>query len=153
MDATRIAAPPSTKNMERKRDPQDQSMVFGMKAHLGVDQASKLVHTVVVTTANVADITKPAARRHGQETQVHADAGYTGVEQWAEIVALARPIDWQIARQTGADQTAGSRRGASQTLRQSVRRTIIIFLSQFAQKILDESCRNCGRTCHVADVC
>jgi IS5 family transposase len=55
------------------------------------------VHTVVVTAANVADVTKTAQLLHGQERQVHADAGYTGVEKRAEIVALERPIDWQIA--------------------------------------------------------
>ena len=47
-----------------------------MKAHIGADRDSKLVHTVVVTAANVADITKTAEFLHGQETQVHADAGY-----------------------------------------------------------------------------
>ncbi len=71
---------------------------FGMKAHISADQDSKLVHTVVVTAANVADITKTAELLHGQETQVHADAGYTGVEKREEITALNRPIDWQIAR-------------------------------------------------------
>jgi IS5 family transposase len=73
-----------------------------MKAHIGADRASKLVHTVVVTAANVADITKTAERLHGQAQQVHADAGYTGVEKRAEIVALERKIDWQIAGKRGA---------------------------------------------------
>ena len=61
-----------------------------MKAHLGADRDSKLVHTVVVTAANVADVTKTVELLHGAETQVHADAGYTGVEKRAEIVALER---------------------------------------------------------------
>lgn len=74
---------------------------FGMKAHIGADRDSKLVHTVVVTAANVSDITKTAELLHGQEQQVHADAGYVGVEKRAEIVALARKIDWQIARKRG----------------------------------------------------
>jgi IS5 family transposase len=74
---------------------------FGLKAHIGADRDSKLVHTVVVTAANVSDITKTAELLHGQETQVHADAGYTGVEKRPEIVALARPIDWQIACKRG----------------------------------------------------
>jgi IS5 family transposase len=69
-----------------------------MKAHIGADRDSKLVHTVVVTAANVADITKTAELLQGQETQVHADAGYIGVEKREEITALNRPIDWQIAR-------------------------------------------------------
>ena len=107
VDATLIAAPHSTKNKERRRDPEmhqtrkGNQWHFGMKAHIGADRDSKLVHTVVVTAAHVADITKTEELFHGQEKQVHADAGYTGVEKRAEIVALARPIDWQIACKRG----------------------------------------------------
>lgn len=74
---------------------------FGMKAHIGADRDSKLVHTVVVTAANVADVAKTAELLHGDEKQVHADAGYTGAGKRAEIVALARQIDWQIAAKRG----------------------------------------------------
>jgi IS5 family transposase len=108
VDATLIAAPPSTKNLKKERDPEmhqtkkGNQWYFGMKAHIGADRASKLVHTVVVTAANVADITKTAALLHGTEQQVHADAGYTGVAKRAEIVALERKIDWQIAGKRGA---------------------------------------------------
>jgi IS5 family transposase len=105
--ATLIAAPPSTKNLKKERDPEmhqtkkGNQWYFGMKAHIGADRDSKLVHTVVVTAANVADITKTAELLHGAEKQVHADAGYTGVEKRAEIVALERKIDWQIAGKRG----------------------------------------------------
>ena len=108
VDATLIAAPPSTKNLKKERDPEmhqakkGNQWYFGMKAHIGADRDSKLVHTVVVTAANVADITKTAELLHGAEKQVHADAGYTGVEKRAEIVALERKIDWQIAGKRGA---------------------------------------------------
>lgn len=111
VDATLIAAPSSTKNQEKKRDPEmhqtrkGNQWYFGMKAHIGADRDSKLVHTVVVTAANVADITKTSELLHGQEKQVHADAGYTGVEKRAEIVALERKIDWQIARKRGQIKT------------------------------------------------
>ena len=111
VDATLIAAPPSTKNKEKKRDPEmhqtrkGNQWYFGMKAHIGADRDSKRVHTVVVTAANVADITKTAELLHGHETQVHADAGYTGVEQREEITALVRPIDWQLARKRGQIKT------------------------------------------------
>ena len=107
VDATLIAAPPSTKNREKKRDPEmhqtkkGNQWYFGMKAHIGADRDSKLVHTVVVTAAHVADITQTAELLHGQEQQVHTDAGSTGVEKRAEIVALARKIDWQIAGKRG----------------------------------------------------
>ena len=107
VDATLIAAPSSTKNEKRERDPEmhqtkkGNQWHFGLKAHLGTDRDSTLVHTVVVTAANVADIAKTAELLHGKETQVHADAGDTGVEKRPEIVALARPIDWQIAGKRG----------------------------------------------------
>ena len=107
VDATLIAAPPSTKNAQKQRDPEmhqtkkGNQWYFGMKAHIGADRDSKLVHTVVVTAANVADVTKTAELLHGEETQVHADAGYTGVEKRPEIVALQRKIDWQIAGKRG----------------------------------------------------
>src|ERR1700691_1915032 len=107
VDATLLAAPPSTKNRAKQRDPEmhqtrkGNQWYFGMKAHIGADRDSQLVHTVVVTAANVADITKTAELLHGQETQVHADAGYLGVDKRAEITALNRPIDWQIADKRG----------------------------------------------------
>jgi IS5 family transposase len=107
VDATLIAAPPSTKNQAKARDPEmhqtrkGNQWYFGMKAHIGADRDSKLVHTVVVTAANVADITKTSELLHGQEQQVHADAGYTGVEKRPEIMALERKIDWQIACKRG----------------------------------------------------
>ena len=107
VDATLIAAPSSTKNQAKQRDPErhqtrkGNQWYFGMKAHIGTDRDSKLVHTLVVTAANVADITQTAKLLHGEETQVHADAGYTGVEKREEIVTLERKIDWQIARQRG----------------------------------------------------
>jgi len=108
VDATLIAAPPSTKNEKKERDPEmhqtkkGNQWYFGMKAHIGADRDSKLVHTVVVSAANVADVTKTVELLHGAEKQVHADAGYTGVEKRAEIVALERQIDWQIAGKRGA---------------------------------------------------
>ncbi len=111
VDATLIAAPSSTKNENKERDPEmhqtrkGHQWYFGMKAHIGADRESKLVPTVVVTAANVADVTKTAELLHGEEQQVHADAGYTGVEKRAEIVALERKIDWQIARKRGAIKT------------------------------------------------
>ena len=107
VDATPIAAPSSTKNEQRARDPamhqakKGNQWYFGPKAHLGADRDGKLVHTVAVTAANVADIAKTAELLHGEERPVHADAGCTGVEKRPEIVALARPIDWRITGKRG----------------------------------------------------
>ena len=86
VDARIIAAPSSTKNKQQSRDPEmhqtkkGNQWYFGMKAHIGVDVASGLVHTVVGTAANEADITQTAAVLHGQEEDVFGDAGYTGAD-------------------------------------------------------------------------
>ncbi len=87
VDATLIHAPSSTKNKDGKRDPEmhqtkkGNQYYFGAKAHIGVDDESGLVHSVVVTAANVADITPVDKLLHGAENVVCADAGYTGVEK------------------------------------------------------------------------
>ena len=89
VDATIIAAAPSTKNQAKARDPdmhqtkKGQQWHFGMKAHIGVDEGSGLVHTVVNTAANVADVTVVADLLHGREKHVFGDAGYTGAEKRA----------------------------------------------------------------------
>ena len=82
VDATLIHAPSSTKNQSGTRDP-DMSQTrkgnqwyFGCKAHIGADAHSGLVHTVIGTTAKVADITKTEALLHGEERIVLGDAGY-----------------------------------------------------------------------------
>ncbi|MBN0856637.1 IS5 family transposase, partial [Pseudomonas aeruginosa] len=87
VDATLINAPSSTKNKDGKRDPEmhqtkkGNQYYFGAKAHIGVDDESGLVHSVVVTAANVADVTQVDKLLHGEENMVGADAGYTGVEK------------------------------------------------------------------------
>ncbi|MGH7061808.1 MAG: IS5 family transposase [Stellaceae bacterium] len=101
VDATIIAAPPSTKNKEKSRDPEmhqtkkGNQWHFGMKAHIGVDVASGVVHMVVGTAANEADINQTAALLHGQEEAVFADAGYTGADKRPELED--RDVSWNIA--------------------------------------------------------
>lgn len=101
VDATIIHAPSSTKNKEGKRDPEmhqtkkGNQYFFGMKAHIGADAESGLVHSVVGTAANVADVTQVDKLLHGEENVVCADAGYTGVEKRAEHEG--RQVIWQIA--------------------------------------------------------
>ena len=101
VDATLINAPSSTKNKEGKRDPEmhqtkkGNQYYFGMKAHIGVDDESGLVHSVVGTAANVADVTQVDKLLHGEENVVCADAGYTGVEKRAEHDG--RLVIWQVA--------------------------------------------------------
>src|SRR6187397_3677136 len=105
VDATIIAAPPSTKNKSKARDPEmhqtkkGNEWHFGMKAHIGVDVASGVVHTVVGTAANEADINQMAAVLHGAEEAVFADAGYTGADKRPELAE--RDISWNIAIKRG----------------------------------------------------
>ncbi|VXB76389.1 hypothetical protein PSEUDO8AS_30143 [Pseudomonas sp. 8AS] len=66
-----------------------------MKAHIGVDDESGLVHSVVGTAANVADVTQVDKLLHGDENVVCADAGYTGVEKRSEHAD--REVIWQVA--------------------------------------------------------
>ena len=87
VDATLVAAPPSTKNREKKRDPEMSSTkkgnqwYFGMKAHIGVDTANGLVHSVIGTAAKVPDVVMTDQLLHGEEETVHGDKGYTTNER------------------------------------------------------------------------
>jgi transposase, IS5 family len=105
VDATLIAAPSSTKNQEGKRDPEmhqtkkGNQWHFGMKAHIGVDADSGLVHTVVGTAANVNDVTQAHALVHGKESDVFADAGYQGVEKRDDTQKIK--ACWHVALRPG----------------------------------------------------
>ena len=91
VDATIIAAPSSTKNKDGKRDPEmhqtkkGNQWHFGMKAHIGVDDESGLVHHVECTAANVADVTQVHKLLHGKEDTICGDSGYTGAEKRDEL--------------------------------------------------------------------
>ena len=104
VDATIIAAPSSTKNADGERDPEmhqtkkGNQWHFGMKAHIGVDVDSGLVHTVTTTAANAADVSQVEALLHGKEEVVHADAGYIGAQQRVK----SGKREWHIAAKRGA---------------------------------------------------
>jgi len=108
VDATLIAAPSSTKNKEHGRDPEmhqakkGNQWHFGMKAHIGVDKDSGLVHTLTTTAANVSDISQTPALLHGQESGVWADAGYVGVEKREDmqqaLSANEQTVQWHVAK-------------------------------------------------------
>ncbi|MCP5231916.1 MAG: IS5 family transposase [Zoogloeaceae bacterium] len=105
VDATFIAAPPSTKNKAKARDPEmhqakkGNNWHFGMKAHIGVDAKSGLVHAVIGTAANVSDVSQTHALVHGEESDVFGDAGYQGVEKRPENQGST--ADWHIAMKRG----------------------------------------------------
>ena len=103
VDATLIAAPSSTKNASGERDPEmkqtkkGNNWYFGMKAHIGVDADSGLVHTVAGTAANMSDLNMAGALLHGQEKDAFADAGYQGVHKRDE----AKGPTWHVAMRRG----------------------------------------------------
>jgi IS5 family transposase len=84
VDATIIGAPSSTKNKDGKRDPEMHQVAkgnqwyFGMKAHIGVDSKTKLIHTILASAANVADALALPHLLHGKETRVWGDQAYRG---------------------------------------------------------------------------
>ena len=103
VDATLISAPSSTKNAEGERDPEmkqtkkGNNWYFGMKAHIGVDIASGLVHSVVGTAANVHDLNVAGQLLHGEEHAAFGDSGYRGVRKRAE----AQGPTWHVAMRPG----------------------------------------------------
>jgi IS5 family transposase len=114
VDATIIAAPLSTKNRDQARDPEmhqakkGNQWHFGMKAHIGVDADSGLVHTLVGTAANVSDVTQAHALLHGDETDVLGDSGYQGVQKRKED--KDSDINWHVAMRPGKRKVLGTDR-------------------------------------------
>ncbi|WP_425415608.1 IS5 family transposase [Oryzisolibacter propanilivorax] len=107
VDATLIAAPSSTKNASGERDPQmkqskkDQQWYLGMKAHIGVDADSGLVHTVRGTAGNVGDVVDVVEANtllHDEEAEAWGDAGYQGADKRPDAKAGVR---WNIAMRPG----------------------------------------------------
>lgn len=103
IDATLISAPSSTKNSTGTRDPEmhqakkGNNWYFGMKAHIGVDADSGLVHHVVTTAANVHDLHAVDKLLHGREQRVFADSGYRGIAKWSR----RKRIKWDVAMAPG----------------------------------------------------
>jgi IS5 family transposase len=132
VDATIIEAPSSTKNEARARDAEmhqtkkGNAWHFGMKAHIGADADSGLVHSVHATAANEADVAHVHEVLHGQEGAVFADAGYTGADKRAEIVEaveageIRADIDWHVAQRRSAIQKMAE--GAAKDIRRALER-------------------------------
>jgi IS5 family transposase len=104
VDATLISAPSSTKNASGERDPEmhqskkGQQWFFGMKAHIGVDADSGLVHTVRGTSGHVNDVVEANSLLHGQEIDVFADAGYQGAHKRPDA---KDDVQWHVAMRPG----------------------------------------------------
>ncbi len=95
VDATLIAAPPSTKNEEKARDPEmhqtkkGNQWHFGMKLHIGADSKTGLIHSASVTAANVHDSQQVENLLHGNETRFYGDSAYRGKAQRERLKELA----------------------------------------------------------------
>ena len=118
VDSTIIAAPSSTKNREKKRDPEARQTKkgnawhIGYKAHIGVDQKTGLVHHVEVTSANVHDVTVVAHLLTGEETEVYGDSGYLGAIKREDAVTRnkqGKRIKYKINRRPSQSQNHSAR--------------------------------------------
>ena len=118
VDSTLISAPSSTKNAEKKRDPEAHSTKkgntwhFGYKAHIGVDRDTGLVHTLKVTAANVHDVTMTAQLLSGEEMTVHGDSGYLGAEKREDAVLRnknGKKIRYKINRRPSQSKNNSAR--------------------------------------------
>jgi IS5 family transposase len=95
VDATLIAAPPSTKNEEKSRDPEmhqtkkGNEWHFGMKLHIGTDSKTGLIHSASVTAANVHDSHEVPNLLHGEETRFYGDSAYRGKAQRERLKEIA----------------------------------------------------------------
>ena len=116
VDATIVAAPCSTKNADHARDPEmhqakkGKQWHFGMKAHVGTDAESGLVHSMHTTSANESDVAHAHRVLHGQETEVFMDSGYTGVHKRDEVKSaqaegrISKDVKWHVAVERGTLQ-------------------------------------------------
>jgi len=95
VDATLIAAPPSIKNEDKKRDPdmhqvkKGNQWYFGMKVHIGADSKTGLIHSASVTAANVHDSHEVPNLLHGEETRFYGDSAYRGKAQREKLREFA----------------------------------------------------------------
>jgi IS5 family transposase len=121
VDATLIAAPSSTKNKTGERDPdmhqtkKGNQWHFGMKAHIGVDADSGMVHTVRGTAANVNDVVEGNSLLHGEETDVFADAGYQGAHKRPDV---REGITWHVAMRPGKRKALDKTKASGQLTEQ-----------------------------------
>ena len=105
MDASVTEPPSSTKNRAGERAPEmhqtkkGNQWHFGLKAHIGVDSETGIVHSLSTTAANVHDVTEAHSLLHGGETRVWCDAGHQGVHKRDEN--LGSEVEWQAAMRPG----------------------------------------------------
>jgi IS5 family transposase len=140
VDATLIHAPSSTKNREQSRDPEmhqtrkGKNWYFGMKAHVGVDSKTKIIHTAVATAANVSDVAMLPDLLHGEETRVWGDGAYQGqTEVIRECAPRARDFTQRRCRYQGqiVDEVAWAKNRTKSKVRARVEHVFQVMKLQF----------------------
>lgn len=140
VDATLIHAPSSTKNRDQSRDPEmhqtqkGKQWYFGMKAHVGVDSKTKIIHTAVVTAANVSDGTILPDLLHGEETRVWGDGAYQGqTEVMRECAPRARDFTQRRCRYKGqiVDEVAWAKNRTKSKVRAKVEHVFQVMKLKF----------------------
>ena len=105
VDSTLVAAPTSTKNKKKERDPdahqtkKGNQWYFGYKAHIGVDKDTGLVNKMVTTAANVHDSTPVPKLMEGTEEELYGDSGYLGIDKREDVLTTnqeGKKIEFQI---------------------------------------------------------
>jgi transposase, IS5 family len=139
VDATIIHAPSSTKNQRQERDPEmhqtkkGKQWYFGMKAHVGVDSKTKLIHSAVATAANVADPTVLPELLHGEETKVWGDQAYRGqTEAIHEVAPRAQDLTSRRYRyKDGIDEEERAKNRTKSRVRSKVEHVFQIMKLKF----------------------
>src|SRR6266516_933523 len=140
VDATILHAPTSTKNREQQRDPEmhqtkkGKQWYFGMKAHVGVDSKTKIIHTAVATAANVSDVAILPDLLHGEETRVWGDGAYQGqTEVIRECAPRARDYTQRRCRYQGqiVDEVAWAKNRTKSKVRAKVEHVFQVLKLKF----------------------
>jgi len=140
VDATLIHAPSSTKNREQSRDPEmhqtrkGKQWYFGMKAHVGVDSKTKIIHTAAATAAHVSDATVLPDLLHGEETRVWGDGAYQGqTEVIREVAPRAQDFTQRRCRYQGkiVDEVAWAKNRTKSKVRARVEHVFQVMKLQF----------------------
>jgi IS5 family transposase len=134
VDATIINAPSSTKNAKNERDPEmhqtrkGKQWYFGMKAHVGADLDSGLVHTVVATSANVADVNVLGELLHGQEQSLHGDSAYhaKALKEQAEAAGIEFNVNQRGTRHRPLSQRQRARNRRLSRVRATVEHPFLV---------------------------
>jgi transposase, IS5 family len=129
VDATIIAAPSSTKNAKKDRDPEihqtrkGNRWLFGAKAHIGVDSKEGIVHSVCTSAASVSDVQMLPALQHSDEKKVWGDAGYQGQTEaiHAAVPAAQDMTSRRAKHQGGVDEVERSKNRIKAGVRSKVK--------------------------------